>query len=354
MWCAPQPLDDLRGRWQVCSPDTVAAFSAVGYFFARDLNRAMAAPVGIIDSTSGGTAAEAWISQSYLESDPRLKVLVKPDPGFYRTVEQYAADWTDYQQAQAEKRQPMPPYPKSPFRGWGYPAASFYNAMIAPLIPFAAKGVLWYQGEARTGRPHQYGEELTALITDWRGRWRQGDLPFLVVQLPRITGDWYWPLTREQQARVAGSVKNVGLIVTVDLPDADLHPRIKEPIGQRLALAAQAIAYGRDLVHSGPVYESMRVEGAEVRLHFRSVGGGLVASDGGALKGFVIAGEDRVFYPARAVVDGDTVAVSAKDVPNPQAVRYAFENNPTCNLSNRAGLPASPFRTDEWPVEVKP
>lgn len=353
MWCAPQPLDDVHGHWMVCNPEVIGAFSAVGYFFARDLNRALAVPVGIIDSTSGGTAAEAWISQSCLEADPQLTALVKPDSEFYRTVEQYAKDRADYMLAQATKRQPLPPYPKLPFRGWGYPAASFYNAMIAPLIPFGIKGVLWYQGEARTERPLQYGAELNALITDWRGRWQQGDFPVLVVQLPRIIGDFSWPITREQQAQVARTVKNVGLVVTIDLPDTDLHPRIKEPIGQRLALAAQAIAYNMDVVHSGPVYDSMMVERNGIRLRFKPRGGDLVSSDGQPLQGFCIAGADRIFKPASAEIIGDDVLVSSPDVAEPVAVRYAFENNPACNLVNRAGLPAAPFRTDHWAIEVQ-
>jgi sialate O-acetylesterase len=349
MWCAPRPLDDLRGQWTPCSPATAGRFSAVGYFFGRDLHRALRVPVGVIDSTSGGTAAEAWTSRPALEADPVLETLVKPDPEFFKLLDDYA----DFVKAREERRDPMPPQPKYPFRGWGYPASCFYNAMIAPLVPFTIKGAAWYQGEARTGRFLQYERELTALISDWRGRWALGDFPFLVVQLPRITPPWNWPLTREVQSKVAAEVPNVGLVVTVDIPDTDLHPRIKEPVGHRLALAAQGIAYGRNLVYSGPVFASMEIEDGGIRLRFHHVGGGLVSEGGGPLRGFAVAGDDRTFFPADAVIDGDTVVVSSPEVPEPVAARYAFEDDPACNLFNREGLPASPFRTDGWPFEIR-
>ncbi len=353
MWCAPQPLDDLRGQWQVSNPKSAAAFSAVAYYFGRDLHRALGVPVGLIDSTSGGTAAEAWISRPFLEADPRLAPLVKDDPAFFATVTQYEKDWAEYRQAQAEKRQPLPPYPKLPFRGWGYPAASFYNAMIAPLVPFAIKGVAWYQGEARTGRPFDYEAELTALIGDWRKHWQPNDLTFLIVQLPRITPVWNWPITREAQANVARTVPKVGLAVTVDLQDRDLHPRIKAPVGERLSLAALALAYDRKVEHRGPEFDRLQVEGGKVRLSFKHPGDGLVAAGGGALQGFSLSGEDRQFVPAQAVIDGETVLVSTDAVAAPVSVRYAFEDDPACNLFSRAGLPAAPFRTDAWPLEVK-
>jgi sialate O-acetylesterase len=351
MWAAPQPLPDLQGEWSVCSPATAAGVTAVGYFLARDLHAALGVPVGLIDSTSGGTAAEAWISQPTLEADPVLKSLVQPDPEFFQSVEQYDRDWTEYRKAQAERRTPLPPYPKPPFRGWGYPVSSFYNAMIAPLIPFAIQGVAWYQGEARTGRFGQYAHELSTLIRDWRARWGAGDFPFLIVQLPNINPTWNWPITREQQAIVARTLPRTGLVVTLDVGDpADLHPRNKEPIGRRLALIARALAYSQDVVHSGPVYESMTVDGNTVRLRFTQTDGGLAARDDGDLKGFVAAGTNQQFVAARARIEGDTVVVSAESVPRPVAVRYAFEDNPICNLINRAGLPAGPFRTDDWPL----
>ncbi len=363
MWCAPEPLTDLRGKWVVCSPDTVGQFSAVGYFFGRDLHQALKVPVGLIDSSAGGTTAEAWMNRSFLEADPQLKALVQPDPEFYAAYARYEKEWPEYQKAQAEKRNPMPPRPKAPFRGYSNPAASHYNAMIAPLIPYGIKGAVWYQGEARTARYFEYEHELTSLITDWRAEWRQGapalapgsgeSLTFLVVQLPRITPIWNWCITRDMQLKVASTQPKVGLAVTIDLPDTDLHPRIKEPIGQRLALAAQALAYGKAVEYSGPLFSAMQVVDDKIVLSFQHVGGGLVAAGGGELQGFVVAGEDRKFVPAQATIAGDTVVVSAKDVPRPAAARYAFEDNPVCNLFNRAGLPATPFRTDAWPIEIK-
>jgi sialate O-acetylesterase len=353
MWCAPQPLDDLRGQWKISSPLTAGGFSAVGYYMGRELQRTLGIPVGIIDSTSGGTAAEAWISRDTLIADPQLKSLWREDPAFFATVTQYEKDRAEYDRAKLEKRNPLPPYPKTPFRGWGYPASSFYNAMIAPLSPFAIKGAAWYQGEARTGRPLQYEQELTTLIKDWRARWNQGDFTFLVVQLPRITPVWGWPPVREGQLNVSRKVPNVGLAVTIDLQDPDLHPAIKEPVGKRLALAAMGLAYGRKADYTGPRLESFKVEENRVRLNFKSTDGGLVAAGGGDLQGFAIAGEDRQFVPAKAVIENDTLVITSPDVIKPVAVRYAFEDNPTCNLAGRDGLPASPFRTDTWPLEEK-
>ncbi len=346
MWAAAQPQQDLHGAWTVCSPDTTGGISAVGFFLGRRLHQDLKVPVGLIDSTSGGTAAEAWISQSTLEADPVLKSLVRPNPEFFKLLEQYDRDWAEWQKAQAEKRPTM--CPKSPFRGWGYPTSSFYNAMIAPLVPFPIKGVAWYQGEARTGRSQQYGHEFSALIRDWRSAWGEQST-FLVVQLPAIQPKWDWQITREQQDKVARTVPRVGLVVTIDVGDpGDLHSRNKEPIGDRLARAAEAIAYGRDVAYSGPVYDTMTMESGRIRLRFTS-SGHLAAQGGGELKGFTIAGAEQKFRPAQAVIEHDTVVVSSPGMTRPVAVRYAFEDNPVCNLSDATGLPARPFRTDAWP-----
>jgi sialate O-acetylesterase len=236
----------------------------------------------------------------------------------------------------------------------GWPPADFsqspssptvlYNAMIAPLLPYALRGVIWYQGEANVGRERQYQELFPAMIADWRQAWGLGDFPFLFVQIaPYNTMS---PEIREAQLLTLKRATNTAMAVTIDCGDAyDIHPANKEPVGARLALAARALAYGEKLEHSGPIYQSLEVKGAEAILSFTHLGGGLVAKNG-ALKGFTLAGADKVFRPAQAEIRGDTVVVSAPGVNSPVAVRYGWANVPEGNLFNRAGLPASPFRTD--------
>ena len=230
-----------------------------------------------------------------------------------------------------------------------------FNGMIAPLIPYAVKGAIWYQGESNAGRPYQYRKLLPTLITDWRGRFGVGEFPFLVVQLANFMArqkepvEPGWAYLREAQLLTALRLRNVGLAVTIDIGEArDIHPKNKQDVGRRLALAALALAYGRDLEYSGPIYKKMQVEGNKIRLFFDHVDGGLVARGGGKLKGFAVAGKDRKFFWADAEIDGRTVVVSSPEVPEPAAVRYAWANNPVCNLYNEVGLPASPFRTDDW------
>lgn len=227
-----------------------------------------------------------------------------------------------------------------------------YNAMIAPLVPYGIKGAIWYQGESNASRAAQYQELLPTLINDWRERFDVGRFPFLIVQLANFMatqpepGESDWAELREAQSMTAKNMRNVGLAVTIDIGEADdIHPKNKWDVGERLALNALAIGHNRDVVHSGPVYRSMKVERGAIRLRFDHVGGGLVAK-GGELEGFAIAGEDGKFVWADARIDGDTVVVSADSVTEPKAVRYAWANNPVCNLYNEAGLPASPFRTD--------
>jgi sialate O-acetylesterase len=243
--------------------------------------------------------------------------------------------------------------------------------MIAPLTHYVMAGVIWYQGEANvplgTGaggrfsgwypadnnRAYQYRRLFRALIQDWRRAWGEGDFLFLFVQLPNIDQNYTrpsaWAELREAQA-MALSLPQTGMAVTIDIGDPkDVHIRNKQEVGRRLALAAEAIAYGRKVVYSGPMYQSMSVESGSVRLHFRDVDGGLAAR-GGTLRGFEIAGDERKFVDAEAKIDGKTVVVSSSAVPLPVAVRYAWADNPACNLFNKSGLPASPFRTDDWPT----
>lgn len=364
---ASQPRTDVEGTWVECTPQTVPNFSAVAYFFSRDLHQALGVPIGLIKTAWGGTPAESWVSRSSLEAQPDLKVLVERwDAQRLQALEDYAAAVDQYFQQvarwvqNAQSSGLLPPMPAAP----GLPGilqnpwrtSGLYNGMIAPLIPYALRGAIWYQGESNASRAYQYRTLFPALIQDWRRAWGQGDFPFLFVQLANFTpppaepGESDWAELREAQAQ-ALALPNTGMAVAIDVGEADnIHPPNKQEVGRRLALAARAIAYGQEVVYSGPLYQSMAVEGHSIRLWFRHLGGGLVARGGGPLRGFAIAGADRKFVWAEACIEGETVVVHSDQVPEPVAVRYAWANNPEgCNLFNQAGLPAPPFRTDNWP-----
>jgi sialate O-acetylesterase len=320
---ADTPQTKVAARWQECSPETVRGFSAVGYYFGRHLQKALDVPVGLIESAWGGTVAEAWTPRSYLEARPDLKGLLGRG--------------------------------KPPNR-----ATVLYNGMIAPLQPYAIKGAIWYQGESNASRAYQYKTLFPTMIEGWRGTWNQGDFPFLFVQL----APWQkivteptqsaWAELREAQRLTALNVKNTGMAVITDVGnEKDIHPRKKEPVGTRLALAARAIAYGEKITYSGPMYERMEVEGNRAVLHFQHVGKGLEAR-GGKLTGFTIAGPDHQFHNATAEIRDDTVVVHSDEVDKPTAVRFGWANYPVVNLWNKDGLPASPFRTDDFPWQTGP
>jgi sialate O-acetylesterase len=250
----------------------------------------------------------------------------------------------------------MPPAPHLPSdpRSNSHRPSALYNAMIAPLIPYRIEGAIWYQGEANADRPIQYRKLFPAMIRDWRHAWGEGDFPFLFVQLASYQNVFpprSWPLLREAQL-MALSLPKTAMAVTTDIGDAAIiHPRNKQEVGRRLSLAARAVAYNQKVIYSGPAYSSMEVEGSKIRLHFTHLGGGLVAggSAPGRLEGFEIAGADHQFVGASARIEGDTIVVQSGLVEHPVAVRYGWQNYPICNLYNQAGLPASPFRTDNWP-----
>ncbi|MHB1033872.1 MAG: sialate O-acetylesterase [Pirellulales bacterium] len=309
-----KPESNVVGRWSPCGPDTVGGFSAVGYFFGRDLRKALDVPVGLISSNVGGTAAEQWTSREKLESIQELKGLLENKA-----------------------------------------SCKLYNAMIAPLAPYALRGAIWYQGESNAGRAYQYRVLFPAMIANWRELWGQGDFAFLCVQLAPFMPivqeptESAWAELREAQLLTALNFPKTGMAVITDVGDEkDIHPKQKAPVGARLALAARGIAYGEKLVYSGPVYKSLKVEGDRAVLSFDSVGDGLAAK-GDTLTGFTVAGEDRKFVNAQARIDGQNVVVSSPQVAKPVAVRYGWANYPVCNLWNKDGLPATPFRTDDFP-----
>jgi sialate O-acetylesterase len=360
---ADKAQSDCTGGWTPCSPETVPGFTAVGYFFGRDLYKKLGVPIGLIHSSWGGTPAEAWTRRGVLEADPEFKPIltryeqaVANYPEAKKQYEQKLAKWKQAAaKAKAEGTKP-PRRPRPPF-GPGDPHAPsvLYNGMIAPLIPYGIRGAIWYQGESNAGRAYQYRKLFPTMIKNWRHDWGEGDFPFLFVQLANYMqtkpqpSDSAWAELREAQL-MALALPNTGMAVIIDIGDAsNIHPKDKQDVGKRLALWALGKTYGQNVVCSGPIYRSMRVEGNRIVLQFDYVGGGLAARPSGPLKGFAIAGADRKFVWADAKIEGDTVVVSSSDVSQPVAVRYAWADNPTCNLYNKEGLPASPFRTDDWP-----
>jgi hypothetical protein len=488
----------LPASWQTCSPDTAKSFSAVGYFFARDLHKALGVPVGIILSAWPGTLGEEWTDVRSLAAQPILRPIVErwnaasasvkdfaakqaaislefddfellpsagdtqsvaisnfddgsartqtggvwtyswqdaPETTFelaapgrggagyaarvagkldgasssllqanfkadgsaadlnafagiqfsvrgrgsfqFQTLQPTISDWDNYSvetmEATNEWKQVKIWFKDLKQAGWGVsapftrgaltgfvinvmapiggpdrPPAGLYDGMISPLLPFRIRGAIWYQGEGNTWRAYHYRTLLPALIRGWRKSWDEGELPFLIVQLPNQgtspeLGDSIWAELREAQLLTAKSVRNTGLAVTIDVGDPNnLHPPRKAEIGQRLALWALGATYGKKIVYSGPLYDAMEIKGGEAHVRFSQVGDGL-DSHGEALKGFAIAGEDRKFHWASARIEGDEVIVSSPEVSAPVAVRYAWANSPECNLYNKNGLPASPF-----------
>jgi sialate O-acetylesterase len=301
------PVLNVRSSWKACTPETVPNFSAVLYYFGARLQKDLDVPIGLINSSWGGSPIEQWIPGS-------------------RTPE------------------PWMPAPKTP-------TSLMYNGMIAPIAPLAIRGVTWYQGESNVGQGLGYLVKKKALIEGWRKFWGK-EMPFYFVQIAPFDGYGKTPLANLWEAQVATlKIPHTGMAVTTDLVDniKDIHPQNKLDVGNRLALWALAKTYGKkDLVYSGPLYKSMKVEGDKERLSFAHVGGGLKSRDDKPLSGFEVAGEDGKFVPAEATIDGETVVVSSKDVSSPAQVRFGWSNVANPNLMNKEGLPASPFQTKDW------
>ena len=346
------PLRDANATWTLCTPETAAGFSAVAYFFGRELAAREHVAIGLIDSTWGGTVAEAWMSLQSISADAALMPVFATRALMMRTQADLAAIRASEQREDAAARQAGLPRPSHPWRpdpaSWA-PAALF-NGMIAPAVAYPIKGVIWYQGESNSKRPWapMYGRVFPALIADWRAQWHEGDFPFLFVQISNFTSDAteVWPIIREAQRRSL-SVANTAMAVTMDVGEPDnVHPADKQTVGARLALAARALAYGENVEYSGPLFRQATPEGRDLRVWFDHTAAGLAAK-GGDLKGFEIAGDDGRFVPATARVDGRTVVVSSAQVAEPKYVRYGWANAPVVNLYNSAGLPASAFTSED-------
>lgn len=366
---AMTPQTNCEGKWVVCAPETVGGFSAAAYFFGRELHQKLAVPVGLINSSWGGTPIEAWTSMDRMEAQPELAPVLQR---WQETLHPYdeakaqtqyvraLANWTNNAAKLKAEGKNLPPQPQKagdPRLDPKYPA-NLFNGKISPLIPYAIRGAIWYQGEnnAATDLAKLYAIQLTLMISDWRQRWDEGDFPFAWVQLPNFhprttnvveTNYNNWCVVREGMLKTL-AVNNTGMAITVDVGEANnIHPKNKQAVGHRLALWALAKVYGKDIPYSGPLPAEQEIKGDQVVLAFQHADGGLVAEDGD-LKGFAIAGEDHHWVRANARIEGDRVIVSSPEVTSPKAVRYAWAANPDGNLFNGAGLPASPFRTDNW------
>ncbi len=356
------PAATVEATWATCSPATVLRFSAVGYFFARDQHRTLGVPIGIVTSAWGGTQVESWISADALAADPDFAVVqtrwqqrLAAFPA--EDLKQQAAIATWEKEAAAAKAagkkftQRKPAAAEGPGSRWL--PTGLYNGMIHPLRPFPFRGVLWYQGEANEFRAAEYGKLFQTMIRQWRTDWQREDWPFYFVQLanyatPNDPSGQTWAFLREAQA-AALALPQTGMIVTVDIgEDRNIHFKNKQEAGRRLSLIARAQLQHEALEFSGPLYLSAKVEGAAIRVSF-SHARGLRFRDGRAA-GFEIAGADQKFHPAHTELDGETVLVRAEAVPAPVAVRYAWRNTPEVSLFNDAGLPAAPFRSDDWPA----
>jgi sialate O-acetylesterase len=363
--------------WQVCTPETAGGFTAVGFYFAREIQQKTGVPIGIVDVNWGGTPIEPWVATEGLAMVDQLKpqfVAKQEAIKNYRAQLPKSLDeldaWiatTRRDLANGAPLHTMPAVPATPDGGW----SSMYNAMIHPIVRFPIKGALWYQGESNGGEGVTYYDKMRALIGGWRKQWRQGDFPFYFVQLANFqavsedpAGGNGWARLREAQTRTL-AVPNTGMAVIIDtvpLPERDdIHPRNKYDVGLRLALWALGRDYGqKQLEVSGPLFKSLKIEDGKARLAFEHVGTGLIVgkkvgrlpaveNKAAKLKGFAIAGADKKWFWANAEIEGETVIASSPEVKEPVAVRYAFQMNPDgANLYNREGLPASPFRSDDW------
>lgn len=376
-----EPQNDITTYgWHLANPSSAGGFTAAGFFFAREINKITGIPIGLIDDNQGGTQIESWCSRASLSATPELSDISK----------KYEAKMSEYRQSLPEKMEalekwiqgarkalaenrdmPKAQWPVNPLAGQGNPCALF-NGMIAPLIPYGIKGALWYQGEDNFKDGDIYFHKMKALIGGWRAAWGQGDFPFYFVQLanfgpPQTVAAGGGGFTGVRLAQFkALSIANTGMAVAIDLGEANnIHPKNKLDVGKRLALWALAKNYGqKDIVYSGPLFREQKIENGAIRIYFDSIGSGLmvgkkngrdpaVEDAGEKLKLFAIAGADKKYVWANAVIDKDSVVVSSASVPRPVSVVYALAGNPEgANLYNKEGLPASPFRSDDAPARL--
>ena len=363
------PQQDVEADWHETTPQTIAGFSAVAYYFGRKLYKNLDVPIGLINTSWGGTRIEPWTPPAGFATVPALASISKEIqeahanyraqlPEKMKEVEAWVAATRKALETDAQLTQM--PENRHPLRHHTRPTG-IYNSMVHPLVPYAIRGTIWYQGESNLRDGRHYHKKMKALINGWREVWGQGDFPFYFVQLAPFnytkrfnysgpdTGHFFLPRIWEAQAATL-ALPNTGMAVTTDISNlTDIHPRNKQDVGRRLALWALAKDYGRDdVTYSGPLYKAMAVEGNTIRLTFDHVGSGLTSRDEKPLTWFEIAGADEQFVEAKATIDGNTIVVSSETVTNPVAARFGWHESAEPNFVNKEGLPASPFRTDSW------
>lgn len=372
-----EPQQDFRGEWKECSPQSVGNFSAVGYFYGRVLHRALDVPIGLINNAWGGSAAEAWVKREVLEKDPRFQLLMantvknesvlsKPE-----AKQKWEADTAAWQKRSDEakkagkafaERAPSPP--DQWLKGNSRPG-NIYNGVLLPTIGYGIKGAIWYQGESNAGRAHEYGYLFPKMIEHWREEWKQGDFPFYWVQLADFMAEKAdavqatassWAELRESQTKTQTLVKNSGQAVIIDLGESnDIHPKNKRDVAERLARWALVKDYGMKLPFRSPEFKAAEFAGGKAIVTLDTFGSTLRTVDVSEVRGFVVCGEDKKWTWAQAKIIGkDKVEVSAPSVAKPVAVRYAWSDNPICNLFSTDGLPVTPFRSDSFEMLTKP
>jgi sialate O-acetylesterase len=353
------PQRSFNGQWEAATPQTVPQFSGVGYFFGKILEEALDMPIGLIDNAWGGSACEAWIRRDLLAADERYKPLLdkwektEAEYDFAKLTATYQAKLATWKEN--GKKGKAPRAPRNILAGQHRPA-NLYNGVLKPILGYGMRGAIWYQGESNAGRAYQYRHLFPLMISSWREEWGQGDFPFYWVQLADFRdeqaepGDSQWAELREAQTMTL-SLPNTGQAVITDLGEShDIHPKDKQNVARRLARLALAQDYGIEIAHQSPRYASIEKGGRGMLVKFEHVGGGLDSFDVRKPLGIAIAGEDRKFVWAEAQIKGkDTLEVWSLAVKEPVAVRYAWSDNPVCNLQSREGLPVTPFRSDDWP-----
>lgn len=361
-----EPKKDFKGEWTVCTPDTVKSFSAVGYFFGRQLYETLDVPIGLINDAWGGSACEAWVRRDILAADPKYKGLLdrwaaieKRHPEDVAAYDKKVAEWNEAvakAKSEGKPAPPKPPHPDALMTGNSRPG-NIYNGVLKPTIGYGIRGAIWYQGESNAGRAYQYRDLFPLMIKSWRDEWGIGDFSFYWVQLADFMAekpepaDSSWAELREAQTMTMTKLPKTGEAVIIDIGEGrDIHPRNKQDVAKRLARWALARDYGIGVPYQSPQYKSMEKNGNKVVLTFDHPGSTLYSFDVKEPVGFTIAGSDRKFVKAQArLVPPNKVEVWSDEVSEPAAVRYAWADNPVCNLYSREGLPVTPFRTDDWP-----
>ena len=359
------PAAEGKGAWSACTPDNVGRFSAILYFFGREIHQEVGVPVGLINTSVGGTPIESWVSAEAQSSDLETKAnfdakmkdyLAFDEKKAPELFQKQMATWkAAVAKAKANGTPFVTPAPRDPLamrKLKGGPAGLF-NGKVVNLVPYTLRGMLWYQGEGNAGNPGLYHKQLSQLVTSWRTLWND-EVPFAWVQLPNYTAPGEgWPRVRESMMKTL-ELPKTGMAITIDLGDAkDIHPKNKQDVGKRLSFWALGTVYGKNVAAiSGPLPAGSSISGNAFTVSFKHTNGGLKSMQGGALTGFQIAGEDKQWKTAEAKIIGETVVVSSAEVAQPAAVRYAWKDWPEYSLANGAGLPASPFRTDDWPSSV--